>query len=179
MVCQIDFQRIFWLTFLPRKLTSKLPKDDYFSSPNCPYQTHFWGLSLIQPHWSLCMQGSWILAPFNIKPRSPGSLNYFLDAPQINFQCFLFSPCSPRIFGLLPISFPRFPTPSTFFSAPRSLKWIRLPWSLGFVPSGALGSLVVLDPFLPALYFKTPCRGSHWGWYVNRPKLLNQCRFYN
>ena len=33
---------------------------------------------------------SWLPAPSKIKPGSPSSLNYLLDAPQINFQ----SPCS-------------------------------------------------------------------------------------
>ncbi len=56
--------------------------------------------------------GSRLPAPFKIKPWSPGSLNYFLNAPQINFQCslnyFLLSPCSLKNFCVAPylISFP-------------------------------------------------------------------------
>ncbi len=50
--------------------------------------------------------GSWLPAPFKIEPWYPGSLNYFLDATQISFQCsikfFLLSPCSLRNFSVAP-----------------------------------------------------------------------------
>ncbi len=47
-----------------------------------------------------------VVAPFKIKPRSPGSLDYFSNTPQINFQCplnyFLLSPFSLKDFWVAP-----------------------------------------------------------------------------
>ena len=55
---------------------------------------------------SLCKGGPHLLAPSEIGPFSPSSLNYFLDAPQNNFLCSLnqiwFLPAPSTIVNLLP-----------------------------------------------------------------------------
>ena len=118
-------------------------------------------------------------APFEIRPFSPGSLNYFLDAPQNNFSCplhlFRYLP-APSTFVIL---FPELKiSPEVYNCCIYVLKcgakrgenflWYKTPWFYGtlYAPCSlnyflllpapwsflhpVPGSLVVLDPILPA-----------------------------
>ena len=153
-------------------LQSLKPVDWALFSMDCyfpPFAVFILILFTVSLHlWDPVRGGPWLLAPFEIWPFSPGFLNYFIGAPQNNF------PCSLNLFWYLP-------APITFVNLLPELKSVLkgtigvfLCWNAERSEAKnfygikhhdlhpAPGSLVVLDPILPAP--ENPLRGLIYSW---------------